>query len=77
MRHVGVCDRSVTAYAVSADHGNDCRLGTRLVRGANREEQAVGGMAGGAGVMNLIVGSAHRYAGCRAGRGRMAARACR
>jgi len=77
MIHGVVVDKTVAVHAVASHHGNDRRLGLRLVSITQGEESAIGSMTGGAEVMDLVVGGAQRQAGCVAGRGSMAVRASR
>ena len=78
MWHICVAYRPVTGYAIAADHGNDRRLGARVVGGGSGEEKASDSIVtGGAGIMNFVIASAQRDAGGRTGGCRMAASAFR
>ena len=77
MRHVGMADCAVASYAVTGHHGRYRRFGACVVGSGHGEEQAISIMAGGAGVMDLVVSGAQRDAGCRANRGSMATGAFR
>ena len=66
----------MTGYAITTDHGNDCRFGAGVVGSGHGEEQTSGGIVTGVtGIMNLVVAGAERDTGGCAGRGRMTARA--
>lgn len=74
MRHVGVEDHSVANCAVPRQHSLYCRLGGGVVCNGRIEEQTIGSMASGAGVMHFIVANAQWDTGGDASGGRMAAR---
>jgi len=69
---------AVTADAVTGSHRHNRGCGACIVSGRDTQQESVGSiMTGGAGVMDLVVASAHRHTGGSAGSIRMAARAFR